>query len=169
MQYLSIIALIFSPLIPACLLYSKFFKNNEVRIRRFSKGFASLHFLYSLMFLVFFNPLDGEIFNYKEITFFNTSWVQPLGFKMAFGMDSISLLLVILTSFIFLLALIASKNNIKSKYKFYYSMIFLLQTAVMGVFCARDMFLFFMFWELELFLCTFLSVNGVVANAKLQL
>ena len=150
MNYLSIIALIFSPLIAGALLFSPFFKNNEVRIRRFSKGFASLHLLYTLLFLVFFNPLNDGISNYKEITFGGVGWVEPLGLKMAFGMDGISLLMVILTSFIFLLALIASKSNIRHKHKFYYSMIFLLQTAVLGVFCARDMFLFFMFWELEL-------------------
>lgn len=150
MQYLSLIFLIFSPLIAGSLLFSSFFKNNEVRIRRFSKGFASLHLLYSLLFLVFFNPLNDGISYYKEITFFGSSWIQPLGLKMAFGLDGISLLMVILTSFIFLLALIASKSNIRIKHKFYYSMIFLLQTAVLGVFCARDMFLFFMFWELEL-------------------
>lgn len=150
MQFLSIIVLIFSPLVAAGLLFSPFFKKNEVRIRRFSKGFASLHLLYSLLFFVFFNPLNEGISYYKEITFFGSSWIQPLGFKMAFGMDGISLLMVILTSFVFLLALIASKSNIRNKHKFYYSMVFLLQTAVLGVFCARDLFLFFMFWELEL-------------------
>lgn len=146
----SVIVLIFSPLIASALLYSPYFKKNEVRIRRFSKGFASLHFLYSLMFLTLFNPLNTDISYYKEITFFGSSWIQPLGIKMAFGLDGISVLMVILTSFIFLLALIASKSNIRQKHKFYYSMVFLLQTAVLGVFCARDMFLFFMFWELEL-------------------
>lgn len=146
----SIIVLIFSPLIAAALLYSPYFKKNEVRIRRFSKGFASLHFLYSLMFLALFNPLNTDISFFKEITFFGQSWVKPLGLKMAFGLDGISILMVVLTSFIFLLALIASKSNIRQKHKFYYSLVFLLQTAVLGVFCARDMFLFFMFWELEL-------------------
>lgn len=150
MNYLSLLVLIFSPLIAGSVLFSPFFKNNEVRIRRFSKGFASLHLLYSLLFLVFFNPLNSDISYYKEITFFGSSWIQPLGLKMAFGLDGISLMMVILTSFIFLLALIASKSNIRTKHKFYYSMVFLLQTAVLGVFCARDMFLFFMFWELEL-------------------
>lgn len=146
----SVIVLIFSPLVAAALLYSPYFKKNEVRIRRFSKGFASLHFLYSLMFLTLFNPLNTDVSYYKEITFFGSSWVKPLGLKMAFGLDGISVLMVVLTSFIFLLALIASKSNIRQKHKFYYSLVFLLQTAVLGVFCARDMFLFFMFWELEL-------------------
>lgn len=166
MNYLSILVLIFSPLVAASLLYSPFFKKNEVRIRRFSKSFAGLHLLYSLLFLVFFNPLNDGISYYKEITFFGSSWIQPLGLKMAFGLDGISLLLVILTSFIFLLALIASKSNIKTKHKFYYSMIFLLQTAILGVFCARDMFLFFMFWELELVPMYFLIGQWGGGNCK---
>lgn len=149
-KLLSLPVLIFSPLVAAAILYSPFFKQNEVRIRRFSKGFASLHLLYSLLFLVFFNPLSDNIAYFKEITFAGVGWVEPLGLKFAFGIDGISLLMIILTSFIFLLALIASKSNIRAKHKFYYSMIFLLQVAVLGVFCARDMFLFFMFWELEL-------------------
>lgn len=166
MQYLSIIVLIFSPLIAAAMLYIPFFQNNEVRIRRFAKGFASLHFLYSLLFLLFFNPLNGGVSYYKEITFYGTGWIEPMGIKMAFGMDSISLLMVILTSFIFLLALIASKSNIRAKHKFYYSMILLLQVAVLGVFCARDMFLFFLFWELELIPMYFLIGQWGSGNCK---
>lgn len=150
MHFLSIIVLIFSPLIAAGCIFSPFFKHNEVRIRRFAKGFASLHFLYTLLFLVFFNPLNDGISYYKNITFFGSDWIQPLGLRFAFGIDGISLVMVILTSFVILLALIASKSNIRAKHKFYYSLIFLLQTAILGVFCARDMFLFFMFWELEL-------------------
>lgn len=149
-DYLSLIVLIFSPLVAAGILFCSYFKHNEVRIRRFSKGFASLHFIYTLLFLVFFNPLNEGISYYKEISFFGSSWIDSLGIKMSFGLDGISLLMIILTSFVFLLAMIASKSNIRAKHKFYYSMLFLLQTAVLGVFCARDMFLFFMFWELEL-------------------
>ena len=150
MKFLSLIVLIFSPLVASGLLFSPFFKDNEVRIRRFSKGFASLHLIYTLLFLVFFNPLAEGISYYKEVKFFGSSWIEPLGLKFAFGLDGLALLMVVLTSFIVLLALIASKSNIRVKHKFYYSMIFLLQTAILGVFCARDMFLFFMFWELEL-------------------
>lgn len=166
MEFLSLIVLIFSPIAAAALLFTSFFKHNEVRIRRFSKGFASLHFLYSLLFLAFFNPLSEDISFYKEVTFFGSSWIQPLGLKIAFGMDGISLLMVILTSFIVLLALIASKSNIRAKHKFYYSMIFVLQTAILGVFCARDMFVFFMFWELELVPMYFLIGQWGDAKAK---
>lgn len=150
MEFLSIIVLIFSPLVAAGCIFSPFFKQNEVRIRRFAKGFASVHFIYTLLFLAFFNPLNTGISFYKNVTFFGTDWIEPLGLKFSFGLDGISMLMVVLTSFVILLALIASKSNIRSKHKFYYALIFLLQTAILGVFCARDMFLFFMFWELEL-------------------
>lgn len=164
--FLSLPVLIFLPLLAAIILYLPFFQNNEVRIRRFSKGFASLHFVYTLLFLLFFNPLNSDISYYKEITFFGASWIRPLGLKMAFGLDGISLLMVILTSFVFLLAFIASKSNIRGKHKFYYSLVFLLQTAVLGVFCARDMFLFFLFWELELIPMYFLIGQWGDAKAK---
>lgn len=166
LEYLSLPILIFSPLVAACILFSPFFQGNEVRIRRFSKGFASLHFFYTLLFLLFFNPLNSDVSYFKEITFFGSSWIKPLGIKMIFGLDGISLLMVILTSFVFLLAFIASKSNIRSKHKFYYSLVFLLQTAVLGVFCARDMFLFFLFWELELIPMYFLIGQWGDAKAK---
>lgn len=149
-ENLSIIILIFSPILAGLSLFTPFFRENEVKIRRFSKGFAALHFLYSLMFLAAFNPLNDGISFAQEIKFFGKSWIEILGVKMSFGLDGISLLMVILTSFIVLLALIASKSSIKKRHKFYYSMFFLLQTAILGVFGARDMFLFFTFWELEL-------------------
>src|SRR5574344_1395008 len=150
MRLLSILLLIFSPIIAGIMLYTRPFKHNPVLIRRFSKGFGSLHFLYSLAFLAMFNLDYDGISYYKELKFFGESWATSLGLKFAFGMDGLSLVMVLLTTFIVLLALIASKNCIKVKTKFYYSMIFLLETAMLGVFCARDMFLFFMFWELEL-------------------
>lgn len=166
MNFLSILVLIFSPLVASGLIFTSFFKNNEVRIRRFAKSFAGLHFLYTLMFLVFFNPQSEEISYYKEITFFSSGWIEPLGLKLAFGMDGLALLMVILTSLIVFLALIASKSNIKQKHKFYYSLIFLLQTAILGVFCARDMFVFFMFWELELIPMYFLISQWGEGRAK---
>lgn len=141
--------LIFLPLLMAAILFTPLFAKHEVRIRRFSKGFQTLHFLASILLLVFVQTPNG-ISYYKEITFFGSEWIQPMGLKFALGADGISIIMVILTSFITLLALIASKSNIRTKHKFYYALMFLLQTAVLGVFCARDMFLFFLFWELEL-------------------
>ena len=64
--------------------------------------------------------------------------------------DTVSMILVVLTSFVFFIASVSSKFNIRKNHKFYYSMLMLLESAILGIFTASDMFLFFLFWELEM-------------------
>ena len=72
---------------------------------------------------------NEELSFYKNVTVNGLDWIHPLGIKFAFGVDGISILMVTLTSFIVLLALIASKNTIRQKHKFYYALVFLLQCS----------------------------------------
>lgn len=78
------------------------------------------------------------------------SWLKSLGISAKFAVDGIALLMVVLTTFIVLITLFMSKIHIRSKHKLYYSMVFLLESSILGIFCAKDMFLFFVFWELSL-------------------
>ena len=78
------------------------------------------------------------------------AWIPSLGITYSLGMDGLSKTLVFLTTFLLLMAAIASYSSIHKRLRLYYSMLFTLITAVLGVFLARDMFLFFLFWELEL-------------------
>ena len=155
-QLLSIPFLIFMPLVISILLLSPLFTNNEIVIRRFSKGVFTFHFLYSLLMLACFSQANPYT---SEIHFFGLDWVQSLGIKFIFKIDSISMILTVLTSFIFLISAIASKYNIRKNHKFYYSMLFLLMSSVLGIFTASDMFVFFLFWELELIPAYFLISN----------
>ncbi len=166
MEFLSLTALIFSPLIAFGLIVCPLFPNHEVKIRRFAKTFAALHFIYTLVFLMFFNPQNPGWSYATEIKIFGSSWLEQLGITATFAVDGLSMIFVTLTSFIVLLALMASKNTITTKQKLYYSMIFLLQTAILGVFCARDMFLFFLFWELELIPMYFLISQWGTGNSR---
>ena len=95
----------------------------------------------------------------SEIHFFGQDWIQSLGIKFVFKIDNISMILTTLTSFVFLLASFASKFNIRANHKFYYSMLMLLECAILGIFTAGDMFVFFLFWELELIPAYFLIGN----------
>lgn len=150
MSFLSLIWLIFAPIIIAIIIMFPKFPNHQVKIRRFAKWFASLHFIYALLFLVFF---DSSLFGMsyeKELTFFGMSWLKSLGISAKFALDGITVLLVVLTTFIVLITLFMSKIHIRSKHKLYYAMVFLLESAILGIFCAKDMFLFFVFWELSL-------------------
>ncbi len=150
MNFLSLIWLILAPIIAALIIMFPYFPNHQVKVRRFAKWFASLHFVYALLFLAFFDPGMFGMSYEKELTFFGISWLKSLGISAKFAVDGIALLMVVLTTFIVLITLFMSKIHIRSKHKLYYSMIFLLESALLGIFCAKDMFLFFVFWELSL-------------------
>jgi len=147
-NFLSLNILIFAPVIAALIIASPMFGTNQIYIRRFSKTFATLHFLYSLLFVLFYNQGTGTF--YDEITVSGAGWLSKLGVNAAFGADGFTILLCVLTSFIFLMSLIVSKTMIRTKHKMYYTLMMLLLSTTLGIFCAKDMFVFLIFWEAEL-------------------
>ena len=166
MNFLSLIWLIFAPIIAALIIMFPFFPNHQVKVRRFAKWFASFHFIYALLFLTFFDPGMFGMSYEKELTFFGMSWLKSLGISAKFAVDGIALLMVVLTTFTVLITLFMSKMHIRSKHKLYYSLIFLLETAILGIFCAKDMFLFFVFWELSLIPVYFLVSQWGTSEAR---
>ena len=163
--FLSIPFLVFLPMVISILLISPFFTSNEIMIRRFTKGICVFHFLYSILILAFFNPINPY---YTELHFFGMDWIQSIGIKFAFKIDGISMILCMLTSFVFMLAAISSKFNIRKNHKFYYSMLMLLMSAILGIFTASDMFLFFLFWELEMIPAYFLIGGNYTDNKAIS-
>lgn len=165
--FLSIPFLIFMPLVVSMFLISPLFTRNEIVVRRFSKSVFGFHFLYTILMLIFFDPANPYV---NEIHFFGLDWIQSIGVKFIFKLDNISMILTALTSFVFLLASFASKFNIRTNHKFYYSMLMLLMSAILGIFTAGDMFVFFLFWELELIPAYFLIGGkwGVNENPMAQ-
>lgn len=77
-------------------------------------------------------------------------WLPNFGISFALGADGTSMTLATLNALLAVLAIAASFTTITKRLKLYYSMVFLLIGSVMGVFLARDLFLFFLFFELEL-------------------
>jgi NADH-quinone oxidoreductase subunit M len=80
----------------------------------------------------------------------NISWVPELGISYFVGIDGLSLWLVILTTFLTPLVVLASWNSIDKKIKGFHSAIFILETAMLGSFLAMDVLLFYVFFELSL-------------------
>lgn len=76
-------------------------------------------------------------------------WVPEMGMTYAIGVDGISLPMVLLTTLISLVALIASLT-IKERLKAYFAWFLALEFAILGVFLAHDWFLFFIFFEISL-------------------
>lgn len=165
--FLSIPFLVFLPMVMSFLIMSPLFTNNEIAIRRFTKGVCGFHFLYAMFMMLFFDSVKPYI---SKLNFLGFDWIQSLGVSFSFKLDGIGMILVVLTSFIFLMAATASKINIRKNHKFYYSMLLLLMSAILGIFSASDMFVFFMFWELELIPAYFLIggdfTSEPVAEAK---
>ena len=77
-------------------------------------------------------------------------WIPALGVKFSVGMDGISLLLWLLTTFLGPIAVLCSFEAIEERQKEYYIWLLVLQTSMLGVFIAQDMFLFYIFWEVML-------------------
>jgi len=77
-------------------------------------------------------------------------WIPTLGAHYHIGIDGISLLLVMLTTFMGVIAMLVSWSGIQDRVKGYYAMFLLLQTGMIGVFLSLDFFLFYIFWELVL-------------------
>ena len=98
----------------------------------------------SLLALRQFNAVTAK-FQFVELR----SWIPSLGINYFVGVDGLSMTMVILTTVISFLAVIAS-FNITHRWKEYFSLYLLLETAMTGVFISLDLFLFYVFWEVVL-------------------
>ena len=75
------------------------------------------------------------------------AWMPTLGVSFHVGVDGISLLLVLLTTFLTPLALASAWSAIEDRTKEFVITMLLLETGMLGVFVSLDLFLFFVFWE----------------------
>jgi NADH-quinone oxidoreductase subunit M len=88
---------------------------------------------------------------YSSYTFLESyDWIPSIGAKYTLGLDGISFLLVMLTTFLGMIAILSSWSAIQLRTKEYYILLLLLQTGMLGVFMSLDFFLFYVFWEVML-------------------
>jgi NADH-quinone oxidoreductase subunit M len=80
----------------------------------------------------------------------STAWIESWGIRYAVGVDGISLLMVLLTTFIMPISVAGSFSYIKKRERAFYGMMLILMTGMIGTFVALDLFLFYVFWELML-------------------
>ena len=78
------------------------------------------------------------------------AWVPRLGINYFVGIDGLSLWLVILTTFLTPIVILASMESVQKRVAGFHAALFLLQTAMMGSFVAMDAVLFYTFFELSL-------------------
>jgi NADH-quinone oxidoreductase subunit M len=102
-------------------------------------------FLVSLPLVARFQT-DAAGFQFVE----RADWIPSMGVHYMLGIDGISLLLVMLTTVMGVVATLCSWSAVDDRLKEYYAMFLLLQTGMIGVFISLDFFLFYIFWELVL-------------------
>jgi NADH-quinone oxidoreductase subunit M len=117
----------------------------EERARHVAFAVATLVFLVSAPLWWAFNPALG---GFQLVS--SRSWIAPWGISYTIGIDGISVLLVLLTTLLSPIAILGAFRYITLRQKPFYAMMLLLQTGVLGVFMALDLFLFFVFWEIML-------------------
>jgi NADH-quinone oxidoreductase subunit M len=80
----------------------------------------------------------------------HVAWLSQLGVTLDVGVDSVAMLLVLLTTLLTPLCVWGSFTAITSRRKEYYAWLLILETAMLGVFCAQDLILFYVSFELTL-------------------
>jgi len=151
----------YTPLVGAAVLLLPAFrgKEKEDAVRWVANAFGVLGFLVSLPLWFWFDRgKDG--FQFVE----RASWIPSIGVQYLFGVDGISTLLILLTTLLGFIAILSSWTAITDRVRQYYVFLLLLQVGMLGVFCALDMFLFYVFWEVMLVPMYFLI--GIWGSAR---
>ncbi|MGH7931493.1 MAG: complex I subunit 4 family protein, partial [Candidatus Binatia bacterium] len=81
---------------------------------------------------------------------FKRPWIPAFGISFHLGIDSLSLLLVVLTAFLGVLSVLCSWSEIESRVGFFHFNLLWVLAGLIGVFSALDLFLFYFLWELML-------------------
>ena len=108
--------------------------------------FAAVNLALALVVYLGFDSIDMAL-QYTE----RVEWIETSNFTAQYfvGVDGLSATMMLLTGFLFLVAVLISWR-VELRPREYFAWLMALETAVMGVFAAQDLILFFLFWELEL-------------------
>jgi len=133
--------------------------------RRLALGASIVSFLLSLIIL--FTVKHNADFQFTE----HRVWLKDLGISYFMGADGIAVLLIALTTLLSVIAIIWSYDTVNVRRREYYIAMLLLETGMLGVFMALDLFIFYIFWELMLIPMALLigiwgSSNRVYAATK---
>jgi len=111
--------------------------------KKFAVATSLLAFVVCLVTFIQF-PTSAD---YQYVT--NVAWIPSMGINFKIGMDGISMLMVLLTTFLVPLIILSVVQS-ETRTPVFYSLILFMEMALIGVFVSLDGFLFYIFWELAL-------------------
>jgi NADH-quinone oxidoreductase subunit M len=138
--------LTFFPLVGILILF--FIPREQKDALRWTALITSLiTFVISLWVLGMFNASDP---NLQLVARYN--WITVAGWNIQYflGVDGLSILLVLLTSFLTPISILSTWTAVEERVKDFMIFFLLLEIGMMGVFLAQDLFLFYIFWEFTL-------------------
>lgn len=138
--YLSII--IFLPLIGAIIIV--LFGRSAKSIKLTAVAVTSIPLALSLALFIARHGAFGSA-QFVEYA----SWIPSINAHYHLGVDGLSMVMVLLTTFLGLLAVLVSWH-IGIRVREYFAWLLVLEMGILGVFCSLDFLLFFLFWEVEL-------------------
>ncbi len=145
------------------------FVRDEESIRRIALATTIAEFILSLILWREFDSTQQGMQFVERV-----EWMPTFNIQYAVGVDGISILLVILTTFLCPLCVLCSWTGITTRVRAYLSLILLVEGAMIVVFTALDLFLFFMLWELTMIPMYFMIIlwggpNRIAAGLKFVL
>ncbi len=133
---------VFAPLFAAGVVLAL---RNAAVIRWVTLGFTLFEAVFSMQLYWQFDP-SSAAFQFVE----HATWIPWIGASYAIGVDGISLVLVLLTTCLMPLCVLCSWCQVQHRVKEFMVCLLVLESALVGVFCALDLVLFFVFWEVVL-------------------
>jgi NADH-quinone oxidoreductase subunit M len=110
--------------------------------KRIALGASLLTFVLSIVMATQFHSHSSRAFQLVE----DHAWIAQFGIHYKVGLDGIALAMVLLTTFLTPIVLLASWKQ-ATRVRSFFALFLVLETAMIGVFCALDLFLFYVFFE----------------------
>src|ERR671932_2212677 len=116
--------------------------------KRFAFGWSFLVFLISLALIPGLGSFDPSKSGLQLVE--RAGWIPTFGIQYYLGIDGISLWLVLLTTFLTPITILSTFDSVHTRARSFEAFMLLLETGMLGVFLAQDLFLFYIFWEFTL-------------------
>jgi len=146
MDFIYLTAILFLPVV-GIIVIALLREPQPKTIRLTALAFTLASFVLSIVVFCLFDRSGAAIgqMQFEE----KISWIPAINAFYHLGVDGLSLPMVILMTFLGVLAVLVSWK-VELRPRQYFIWLLLLETSILGVFCSLDLILFFLFWELEL-------------------
>ena len=134
----------YAPLVGALLIFAVP-RMSAQTVRWVALGTSVVTLVLSL-FLLNSDALNTSRMQFEE----DINWLPGVGVRYHLGVDGLSILLIVLTTLLTVISIVASWESIQRRVREFFIAMLLLETGIIGVFVSLDLFIFYVFWELSL-------------------